>query len=157
MRGPGAAWGHHQSTRDEKIPWRSYLGEAQMDLCWYHAHYYPNMDQSDMQNRRVLTHFMWNRHILAHNPPLKSVWANAASKGSASVENTASIRALTCKMVQKQIEFYSKMLIFHHFDSILLTELIRSRENLKSRIKIWNFTPLCISQLGSTRYWKKSY
>ena len=32
FEGSGGAWGHHQSTRDEKIPWGSYFGEIWLEL-----------------------------------------------------------------------------------------------------------------------------
>ena len=32
FEGSGGAWGHHQSTRDEKIPWGSYFREIWLEL-----------------------------------------------------------------------------------------------------------------------------
>ena len=32
VEGSGGAWGHHQSTRDEKIPWASYFREFGLEL-----------------------------------------------------------------------------------------------------------------------------
>ena len=32
FEGSGGAWGHHQSTRDEKIPWGSYFREIWLQL-----------------------------------------------------------------------------------------------------------------------------
>ena len=37
VEGSRGAWGHHQSTRDEKISWGSYFREIWLDLKGFHA------------------------------------------------------------------------------------------------------------------------
>ena len=37
FEGSGGAWGHHQSTREEKLPGGSYFREIWLDLRGFHA------------------------------------------------------------------------------------------------------------------------
>ena len=98
FEGSRGAWGHHQSTRDEKISWGSYF----VTFGWNYEGFMPILffDESlGYAYSSGFKPFSIKSALEPITPPLKWILVDAASKVSMIFFNIASIQAVRCTVV----------------------------------------------------------